>query len=254
MEREYLVDGLIVIAVLLVLLIGFLGLFPEVRDQVKDFSADILGLGFAKTPEDVKASLKFVIDSLDMCSASATNGCVCGIELDVAPGDYKLVVDNSGSSSKFILLDSSDYVLSTLDLGGRKLGVTLSGAGNPYAYCDFNNFFMSYDSGWLYSAAKLSKADVPLVSSDGVSLYPVIKLEDGNFCLVSSELLDYEVSKGEGAGSIESLVRVGESAKDYAVGIVKIGELPVVEGVLSDYYSGKGFFDKLTDCKVIGSK
>ncbi len=254
MEREYLVDGLIVVAVLLVLLVGFLGLFPEVRGQVKDFSAGILGLGFAKTPEDVKASLKFVVDSLDRCSLSATDGCVCDIELDVAPGDYKIVVDNSGSASKFVLLDGSDYVLSTLDLGGRKLGVTLSGAGNKYAYCDFNDFFLSYDSGWRYSAARLSKEDVPLVSSDRVSLYPVIKMEDGNFCLVSSELLDYEADVGGAVGPIEALVRIGESAKDYAVGIVKMGDLPVVEGILSDYYSGKGFFDKLASCQVIGSK
>ncbi|MFH0752805.1 MAG: hypothetical protein V1914_04400 [archaeon] len=239
MEREYLVEGLIVVVVLLVLFVGFLSLFPEAREQIEDFSMDILGLGFAKSPEEIKATVKLARDSFDLCSVATAKNCVCDVEIDIVPGDYKIVIDNSGSGSKFILLDGSDYIEGTWDLGGRKVGFPGT-VDDKYAYCDFNSMFvLTYDSGWSYMVEGFDFERV-LVSSDGVSQYPVIKLDDGNFCFIDEYMVEYELDVDEKGISPE--------------GLVKIGEYLVEKGTFSDYYSGKKFFESFGKCQAVAGK
>lgn len=236
MEREYLVEGLIVIVVLFILMVGFFSLFPEAAEKVKGFSKSVLGLGLGRTVEESKKSIKLMQDSLDLCSLSVSRGCMCDIEFDIVPNGNNVAVDNSDRQSKFILVNENNQVESVQELGGRKVGVpVVTFDGKDWnAYCDFSSFVMNYDSGWRYRMSEAGSKFSRLFSTDGISLYPVIKLDDGNFCLVDEQLKGFDEAAANKPGNTADLV--------------KIGIIPKLSGMISDYYSGKEFLDGMSRC------
>ncbi len=244
MEREYLVEGLIVIVVMLVLFVGFLTLFPEVRNNIQSFSADFLGMGFKMSVEDVKSTVKLMRDSIGLCSVSPGIGCMCDIDFDAIPEDYKIVVDNSQQSSQIVLLNDHDQVEATWDLAGKRLGVPVPiFDGSSWGeYCKFDSIVLVHDASvWRYRQSKIGSELVELVSTDEVSQYPLVKLSDGNFCFIDKQMVDFEGSASEKtAGS--------------TAGLVKIGSLPFIEGILSDYYSGEEFYIKMSRCGVLSAR
>ena len=239
MEREYLVEGLIVIVVLFILLVGFFSLFPEAAEKVKGFSKSIFGLGFGKTIEDSKKSVKLMLDSLDLCSLSGKKACVCDMELDIIPGENNVVVDNSEAQSKLILVNENNQVEAAQELGGRKVGVpvVVFDGKDWNAYCKFDSFIMNYDSGWRYRMSDVGSEFIELFSTDGISQYPVIKTENGNFCFVDEQLKGFDESAAKEPGN--------------PAGLVKIGSLPRLSGTFSDYYSGEEFFNDMPKCLVL---
>jgi len=250
MEREYLVNGIIVIFVLVVVFAGFLALFPQVKDRVMGFSTNFLGLGFAKAPEQIRETVSFMKDSLDLCSSTVGEGCICSIDMDAMPSDYYLLLENSGASSKFLILDSNQRVDTKLDLG-RRLGIAMMSYDDSKwsLFCNFKDYVLHYSSGWKY---KQGDFDKEVYSSDGVSTYPVIKLADGNFCLVPVEdFLEYEKGVGEVGNPISFLVEAGfvKSANDF----VKIKDLIPSSGFMKDYYSGQANFNSMQDCGIVGN-
>ena len=239
MEREYLVEGIIVIVVLFILVVGFFSLFPEAAEKVKGFSRSIFGLGLGSTVEDSRKSIKLMQDSLDLCSLSISKGCVCDTEFDIIPGGNNVVVDNSGTQSKMILINENNQVDAVQELGGRKIGTpVVAFDGKDWnAYCRFDEFILNYDSGWRYRMSKDDNGFQRLFSAEGISQYPVIKLDDGNFCFVDEHLNGFD--------------EVAAEEPENTVGLVKIGVIPKLSGLIGDYYSGKEFFNVMPRCMVL---
>lgn len=246
-----LIRALIVIFVLMVLLVGFFTMFPEVKENISDVVKDILGLSFAKTDEQIRESVKLMVDSIEFCSKLEGNNCKCDIELDILPGDNKVVIDNGGEGSKFILVEEHGKVDATWNLDGRKIGFLdiVLRESSLFAYCFFEDNVLVYDSGWKRRILTRDNepVDVSIVSSDGVSQYPVIKLEGGNFCFIDDYYKKYEMD-------VNVVNRVGGVKLDMSNSVL-IGEIPIIERtILSDYYSVEEFFNNLGKCAAIGIK
>lgn len=257
MEREQLVNALIVIVVLFVLFVGFFSLFPETKQKIEKFTSGFLSSSFVKSDEEIRQTVKLVAESLDSCSVLLGKGCACDIEMDIIPGDNTVILDNRGEESKFILVEESQKVDATWNLGGRKIGMPIVyfDGNSVNLYCKFDNQVLTYDSAWhsrTVDSAGNARNIKKLYSTDGVSKYAVVKMEDGNFCFVNEQLLGFEIGNGDvKAGSPRGFYGY---ETDSVAGLVKIGSLPEVEGTFSDYYSGKEFFSRLPKCTADGSR
>jgi hypothetical protein len=103
---SWLVAGLIVVALIVIVLLIWMGAFPELNDKIGSLATDVFKIKkevfseeaeLEKAGKDIKSALDIIAQGINACYKSGEIGCSCPVDLSGLPKGYKVQFLSDGS-------------------------------------------------------------------------------------------------------------------------------------------------------------
>ncbi|MFH1828998.1 MAG: hypothetical protein ABH824_07090 [Nanoarchaeota archaeon] len=195
MEREYLIEGILVMIVLIVIAIIFLSFNTEMRQEIGDIINDVFGLTSEKDAQRKGwDSVELWQKSLEECTDPGM--CSCVLQRGAMIEGYKLFAKNTAEGVYLLLYTDQNELIDKVEITGKKLTLmkmvsvkTNKERPKTYLVCESQETFelKTEDNFWYVTEFK-DGSNLDYKIYGGPNIRGLFMVNDKELCLVTDKI------------------------------------------------------------------